>query len=88
MGNLNIEELKEKVVKNVYHMSKRQGQLHAHKNHDEVFYCISGSGYGVLESEKVELTVGKTFTVPAGINHTIGSDGDLYVCAFLVPVVE
>ena len=26
--------------------------------------------------------------VPTGIMHSLGSDGDIYVCAFLVPVLD
>ena len=62
--------------------------LHKHDDKDEIFYCIKGSGFGVLEDSEVELTAGSSFFVSAGIMHSVRSDGDIYVCAFLVPVVE
>ena len=33
--------------------------LHKHDTKDEIFYCIKGSGFGVLEDREVGLTVGK-----------------------------
>ncbi|MHC4554813.1 MAG: cupin domain-containing protein, partial [Planctomycetota bacterium] len=62
--------------------------LHKHDDKDEIFYCIKGSGFGVLEDKEVELTVGKAFVVPAGTLHSVRSDTDIYVCAFLVPSLE
>ena len=55
---------------------------------DEIFYCIKGSGYGVLENSEMDLSVGKAFIVPAGTLHSLRSDSDLYVSAVLVPVVN
>ncbi len=85
---MDLDSIKESIVKNVYHIpSEKKVPLHKHAEQDEIFYCIKGSGFGVLEDGEVELNVGKSFIVPAGIMHSLRSDGDLYVSAFLVPVV-
>ena len=55
---------------------------------DEIFYCIKGAGFGVLEDGEEELTVGKVFIAPAGVMHSVRSDSEIYVTAFLVPVVK
>lgn len=85
---MDLNSIKESIVKNVYYIpSDKIVPLHKHAEQDEIFYCIKGSGFGVLEDGEVELTVGKSFIVPAGTMHSLRSDGDLYVSAFLVPVV-
>ena len=86
---MDLSVIKESIVKNVYHIpSDKKVPLHKHDDNDEIFYCITGSGFGVLEDKEVELTVGKAFIVPAGTLHSVRSDTDIYVCAFLVPVLE
>lgn len=86
---MNIQDLKESIVKNVYHIDSRKNvALHKHDKSDEIFYCITGSGYGVLENSEVELTVGKAFIVPAGEMHALRTDTDFVVASFLIPVVD
>ncbi|MBI5267105.1 MAG: cupin domain-containing protein [candidate division Zixibacteria bacterium] len=83
------EEIKKAIVTNVYHI--KQGQnvaLHRHRNHDEVFYCIRGSGFGVLENGEEAMSVAKAFIVKAGTMHALRTDGDLHVVSFLIPVVK
>jgi mannose-6-phosphate isomerase-like protein (cupin superfamily) len=73
----------------VYHLtSEKKVPLYQHDDKDEIFYCIKGSGFGVLEDSEMELTVGKAFIVRAGVMHTLRTDGDLFVSSFLVPVVD
>lgn len=87
--NMKLNFKKESIETNVYHIpSEAIVPLHEHKEHDEIFYCIKGSGFGVLEYGEVELTVGKLFMAPAGTMHSLRSEGDLYVTAFLVPIVD
>jgi quercetin dioxygenase-like cupin family protein len=62
--------------------------LHKHPERDEVFYCIKGSGYGVLEDRKIELIVGKVFIVPAGTLHSMVPDSNIYVSSFLIPLAD
>ncbi|MHC4233167.1 MAG: cupin domain-containing protein [Planctomycetota bacterium] len=86
---MDLNAIKEAIVNNVYHIpSDKKVPLHKHDDKDEIFYCIKGSGFGVLEDKEVELTVGKAFVVPAGTLHSVRSDTDIYVCAFLVPSLE
>jgi len=81
--------IKESIETHVYHIhSESIVHLNKHKELDEIFYCIKGSGFGVLEDGEVELNVGKLFLAPAGTIHSLRSDGDLYVTSFLVPVVD
>jgi quercetin dioxygenase-like cupin family protein len=84
---VDIKSLKDGIVVNVYHIdSSKKVPLHKHPNHDELFYCVQGSGFGVLEDGKVELAVGKVFIVPAGVLHSMESDSEIYVSSFLIPV--
>jgi quercetin dioxygenase-like cupin family protein len=86
---MDINTLKENIVVNVYHIdSNKKVPLHKHPKHDEIFYCVKGNGFGVLESSKVELSVGNVFIVPAGVLHSMESDSNIYVSSFLIPVVD
>jgi mannose-6-phosphate isomerase-like protein (cupin superfamily) len=86
---MNIEEYKNKIVTNVYHITKESNvSLHKHPKHDEVFYCVKGTGFGVFENEETELNVGNEFIVPAGVMHSLRTVSDLYVASFLIPVIE
>ncbi len=86
---MDLQKIKESTVTNVYHIdADKNVALHKHPNHDEIFYCIKGEGFGVLEDSLVELTVGKAFIVPAGVMHALKTNSNLYVTSFLIPVVE
>jgi len=86
---MDLNSIKESIVENVYHIpSDKKVPLHKHDEQDEIFYCIKGSGFGVLEDEEIELSTGKAFIVHAGTMHSLRSEGDLYVSSFLVPVVD
>ena len=83
---MDIESIKKNILTNVYHIPKeKKVALHKHVDKDEVFYCIGGSGFGVLEDGEVPLKVGKAFIVLAGTMHALRSDDDLYVTSFLIP---
>ncbi len=85
---MDLNATKEAIVTKVYHLTpETKVPLHKHADQDEIFYCIKGSGFGVLEDGETELNVGQAFIVPAGTMHSLRSDGDLYVGSFLVPVV-
>jgi len=87
--SLELNSITESIEENTYHISsKAVVPLHKHEDLDEIFYCIKGSGFGVLENGEVKLTVGKSFIATAGTMHSLRTDGDLYVTAFLVPVVD
>lgn len=86
---MELEKFKGAIATHVYHIpSEKKVPLHQHKNKDEIFYCLKGEGFGVLEDAERELTLGKIFVVPAGVMHSVRSDSELYVAAFLVPVVN
>lgn len=86
---MDLQNIKESIVTNVYHIdAQKKVALHKHPKHDEIFYCIKGEGFGVLEDREIKLTVGKEFIVRAGEMHALRTDSNLYVTSFLVPVVE
>ncbi|EKQ56775.1 MULTISPECIES: cupin domain-containing protein [unclassified Clostridium] len=86
---MDLENFKSSILNNVYHIpADKKVELHNHPKHDEVFYCIKGEGFGVLDDSEIELAVGKVFIVPAGVMHALRSDSDLYVASFLIPAVE
>ncbi|MBL4938608.1 cupin domain-containing protein [Clostridium sp. YIM B02515] len=85
---MDLENIKNSIVTNVYHIpADKKVALHKHPTHDEVFYCIKGEGFGVLEDKDIELKVGKAFIVPAGVMHALRSDSEIYVTSFLIPKV-
>jgi len=89
MADLNTEEYKSKIVTNVYHITNESNvALHKHPKHDEIFYCVKGTGFGVLEDKEVELIVGRDFLVNAGMMHSLKTVSDLYVASFLIPVIK
>ena len=86
---MDLELIKEALKVHVYHIpSDKNVPLHKHDDLDEIFYCIKGSGFGVLADSEVMMNVGDTFVVPAGVMHSLRSDDELYVTALLVPVVD
>jgi len=85
---MDIEEIKKNIVTNVYHIkSDKKVNLHKHLNHNEIFYCIKGNGFVVLENTEIELTIGKVFLVPVQTLHALRTDSDLWISSFLIPVL-
>lgn len=86
---MDLDAIKKSIVTNVYHLTPdKKVPLHKHDDKDEIFYCIKGSGFGVLEDGEEELTAGKAFIVPAGTMHSLRTEGDLYVGSFLLPIAD
>ncbi len=86
---MDLNVIKEAIVTKVYHVNaETKVPLHKHDDKDEIFYCMKGSGFGVLEGGEEKLTAGKAFIVSSGTMHSLRSEGDLYVSSFLVPVVD
>ena len=53
------ELIKSEIKTNVYHITfESDVKLHKHHNYDEIFYCLKGAGYGVLENSVKKLEVG------------------------------
>lgn len=85
---MDTEEIKSNIKTNVYHITAdRKVPLHQHAQHDELFYCMKGSGFGVLADSEVELNAGAVFNVPSGALHALRTDNDLWVSSFLIPVL-
>ena len=83
------ELLKSKIKTNVYQITSDSNvALHAHKKFDEIFYCIKGEGFGVLENEEKELTVGDAFIVKENILHALRTETEMWVTSFLIPVLD
>ena len=86
---MDLGSIKNAIVTNVYLIeSSKKVAKHKHTHNDEVFYCLSGKGYGVLGNSEVELSVGKTFIVPAGVMHSLRTDSELCIASFLIPIIE
>lgn len=60
--------------------------FHEHATQDEIFYCVKGSGIGIVDDKEFEFSPSDIFIAPAGSIHSIKSDETLYVMAFLIPV--
>lgn len=85
---MDLDSIKDAIQTKVYHLtSETNVPLHKHDDMDEIFYCIKGAGFGVLESGEEELAVGKAFIVRAGVMHSLKTSEELFVTSFLVPVV-
>ena len=84
---MDTNSIKEAIKTNVYHIHPDlKVPYHEHGTQDEIFYCIKGSGLGIVDGKEVELNVGDVLVAPAGSMHSLRTDGDLYVTAFLIPV--
>ncbi len=84
---MDLNSIKEAIKTNVYHIHPDlKVPYHEHGTHDEIFYCIKGSGLGIVDGKEVELNVGDILVAPAGAMHTVKTDGDLYLTAILIPV--
>ncbi|MDX9908034.1 MAG: cupin domain-containing protein [Mariniphaga sp.] len=83
------ELLKSQIKTNVYHIKPDSNvALHKHRKFDEVFYCIKGEGFGVLENEEKKLTVGDVFIVKESILHALRTESEMWVTSFLIPVMD
>ena len=83
---MDLNTIKESIQTKVYHLTQETNvSLHKHDDKNEIFYCIKGSGFGVLENGEEELSVGKAFIVRAGTMHLLKTDENLFVTSLLVP---
>jgi quercetin dioxygenase-like cupin family protein len=86
---MDTEKFRLAVITKVYHIpANRDVAMHRHPGHDELFYCIKGSGFGVLKDREVPLSPGKVFVVPAGTMHSLKTESDLYVTSSLIPLAD
>lgn len=83
------ELLKSKIKINVYQITSDSNvALHKHLKYDEIFYCIKGNGFGVLENEEKVLAVGDAFIVKEGVMHALRSESEMWVTSFLIPIMD
>jgi len=86
---LDLDLIKDSLETKVYHISADSVvPIHNHYGHDEVFYCLTGKGTCLLDDHVLEVEGGISFVVKAGEKHTLKTESDLYVTAFLIPVIE
>ena len=86
---MNTDNLKDNIVTNVYYIDAQKNvAIHKHDNHNEIFYCVKGSGYGILEDSEIILKVGDVFNVKAKEMHSLRSDSEMYVASFLIPIIR
>ena len=86
---MDTEAFRQSIVTKVYHITPASNvTLHKHPTHDEIFYCVKGEGFGVLEGSEVPRSPGKAFIVAAGTMHALRSDGDLFVTSSLIPLAD
>ena len=84
--SMDTNKIREEIETKVYHITREMKvPLHDHATQDEIFYCIKGSGVGILDDKEVKLEVGDVIVAHAGVKHSVKTDGDLYVTAILVP---
>lgn len=82
------EEIRSNIKTNVYHITAdRKVPLHKHIKYDEIFYCMKGTGFGVMENKEIELMRGTVFNVPSGNLHALRTDSHLWISSFLIPVL-
>ncbi|HKB87038.1 MAG TPA: cupin domain-containing protein [Ignavibacteriaceae bacterium] len=86
---MDTEIIQSAIRTNVYHIDKSKNiALHKHKKFDEVFYCIKGRGFGVLEDGEQELNTGDAFIVRENTMHSLRTESEMVVTSFLIPVVD
>ncbi len=75
-----IEE-QDEAAGEILHVEIDHAKLHYHKQTDEFYYVIDGSGRMVLDDEEIELHKGVVVYVPRGVKHkAIGKLTVLTVC--------
>jgi mannose-6-phosphate isomerase-like protein (cupin superfamily) len=86
---MDTEQIKASIKTNVYHIDKNKVvTLHKHQQFDEVFYCVNGSGFGILENSEQVLNTGDCFIVKENTMHSLRTDSEMVVASFLIPVVR
>jgi quercetin dioxygenase-like cupin family protein len=86
---MDTEQIKSALKSNVYFIEKdKKVALHKHLKYNEVFYCLKGEGFGVLEGGEQKLNAGEVFIVKENTMHSLRSDSEMTVASFLIPVLE
>jgi mannose-6-phosphate isomerase-like protein (cupin superfamily) len=67
---MDLEEIKAQIVTNVYNIkADKKVSLHKHNKQDEIFYCVKGEGFGVLENSELFVS---SFLVPIVNSERLG----------------
>ena len=83
------EFLKSKIKTNLYQIVPDSNvALHKHKGYDEIFYCLKGQGFGILEDKENKMNVGDTFIVKENTMHALSSNSEMWVASILIPVIK
>lgn len=72
-----IDVEKESLTIKVTLNPKHSMNYHSHKNRDEVWIVIQGSGKAILDGEEKEIQVGDVLTMHAGCRHTVMATTEL-----------
>ncbi len=67
----------------VHHLEITDAKLHYHKQTDEIYYVLAGSGRMTLDETEIELREGVVVYVPRGIKHRAW--GNLKVLVTCIP---
>lgn len=87
--SIEVEAVKGAIESNVYYIAPNAlVPLHKHEDLDEVFYCIKGNGYAVLENEERLLNEGTTFVAHSDEHHSLRSEEGMYVVSSLIPIIR
>jgi mannose-6-phosphate isomerase-like protein (cupin superfamily) len=63
---------------NVTHVRIHPGETvpaHTHKDEDQIYHVVSGTGYVVLDGERTEVSAGSSVLIPLGTEHEITNTG-------------
>lgn len=63
---------------NVTHVRIHPGDTvptHTHRDEDQVYHVISGTGYVVLDGERTDVSAGSSVLIPLGTAHEITNTG-------------
>jgi len=74
-----------------YHFDKSvAGSLHYHETETEVYYCLKGKGWIIIEGEKYILEPGSVIYIPPGAKHQTFSDdhSELEFLAIFTPPID
>lgn len=72
-----IDVEKESLTIKVTLNPKHSMNYHSHKNRDEAWIVIQGSGKAILDGEEKEIQVGDVLTIHAGCRHTVMATTEL-----------
>lgn len=86
---IDLQAFSQSVDTTVHHLPSGQSvAMHQHISHDQMFYCVSGMGTGLVGDKKISLYTGDTFMAQAGQLHGLISKQDLCVVVVQIPIKQ